>query len=236
VSLLPSERFQTILGERFAQDLQNKLLIGAPYGQCLREFVPRETFDDSARAARASLVPARPFTSRRPEMLPWFDGPGPGYDPEEACEQVRNRYYNFPRPIGRTLQRLTQEAEFRATVARLRADGWKDWHILGAVFHVTMNYRLNQRRLLLPSTETEMEAGKQLLNQPEPEDALPVPLQEYREENLRQQLTTYMYSFATTHGLELHQHTPDFAALEDFLACRYNFWADDVQHNDPFKL
>ena len=33
---------------------------------------------------------------------------------------------------------------------------------------------------------------------------------------------------------ELHQITPDFSALEDFLAHRYHFWSDDIDHDDPF--
>jgi hypothetical protein len=44
-----------------------------------------------------------------------------------------------------------------------------------------------------------------------------------------------MTAFAETYGLELHQLTPDFPALEDFITHRYNFWTDDVEHADPFK-
>jgi hypothetical protein len=235
VSLLPTERFHSILNERFTQGLQNKLFIGAPYGECLREFVPRDVFDDSGRAARGSLATVRNFASRLPETLPWFDGPGPGYDPEEAREQLQNRYDGFYRPVARTLQRLSKDPEFQATVARLRADGWKDWHILSAVFHVTMNYRLDQRRLILLTPEAELAFSRQLMSQPEPADALTVPLQEYGEENLRQQLTVCLGAFARSYGLEMHQLTPDFESLEHFLAHRYNFWADDVEHNDPFE-
>ena len=202
---------------------------------CLHEFVPRDTFSDSGRAARGAYTTARNFASRIPETLPWFDGPGPGYDAEKAHEQVQNCYVRFYRPISRTLQRLSEEPEFQATVARLRADGWKDWHILSAVFHVTMNYRLNKRRPILLTPEAEMAASRQLMNQPEPADALPVPLQEYGEENLRQQLTVYLGAFAKTYGLEIHQLTPDLESLEHFLAHRYNFWADDVEHDNPFE-
>jgi len=106
---------------------------------------------------------------------------------------------------------------------------------LSAVFHVTVNYRLNQRRIIL-SPAAEEEATRRLLSQPEPEDALPVPVAEYATEKLRQQLKMYMASFAHTFGLELHQLAPDLPALEDFLAHRYHFWSDDVAHEDPFLV
>lgn len=51
-----------------------------------------------------------------------------------------NRYHGFTRSISRTLHRLAREPEFLTTVEKLRSCGWKDWHILSAVFHFTMNY------------------------------------------------------------------------------------------------
>jgi hypothetical protein len=236
VSLLPTDHFYEVLNERFERGLQNKLLIAAPYGWCLREFVSLQVFNASARLERAPLAQLRPFVCRLPERQPWYDAPGPGYDSEEACKQIRSRYDGFTRPISHTLRRLAREPEFQSTVTQLRADGWKDWHILSAVFHVTINYRLNQRQILLPSPEAETAVTQRLASQPEPEDAPPVPLEQYREERLRQQIPIYMASFARTYGLELHQLTPDFSAIEDFLTHRYSFWTDDIDHDDPFKI
>src|SRR6266568_3637808 len=143
------------------------------------------------------------------------------------------RYRRFARPIERTVKRLASTSEFQVVVAALRADGWKDWHLLCAIFHITMNHRLSQRKIIL-SPEAEKAAIQRWFSLPEPEDALVVPLSEYTEENLRLQMTIYMSAFAETYGLELHQTTPDFSALEDFLKHRYNFWSDDIDHNDPF--
>jgi hypothetical protein len=73
-------------------------------------------------------------------------------------------------------------------------------------------------------------------HKPEPEDALPVPLEEYEEKNMRAQFQMFVISFAKTYKLELHSPTPNFSEIEDFLAQRYNFWTDDVDHEDPFAL
>ncbi len=236
VSMLPRSRFAQILDDRFAQGLQNKLLIAAPYGRCSLEFADRKRFDDSARAAHTPLTLPKAFECRLPDKLPWFDGLGPGYKKEDAWSQLQYRYEAFSRPISRTLTRLKQEPRFQTTVSKLRASGWKDWHILSAVFHVTMNYRLNQRRILFPSRLAEMAADQRLLTEPESEDAVRVPLDEYDEEILRQHVRMYMSAFAKSFDLEIHQSTPDLPAIEDFLANRYNFWSDDVDHEDPFKL
>jgi len=233
VSLLPMKQFQQIVEERFAHGLQDKLHIGTAYTRCFRMFVSQEKFDASARNARMGLTAPNTFVSHLPEALPWYDVSGPGYDPAKACEYIQNRYRYYAQPITRTLQRLVRESTFQAVVTQLRTEGWKDWHLLSAVCHITVNYRINQRKILL-SPEAEEAVNRRLLSQPEPEDALPVPLSEYTEEKLRLQMKLFMPSFAMTFGLELHQIAPDFAALEDFLAHRYNFWSDDIDHNDPF--
>lgn len=235
VSLLPTQQFQQMIEKCFANGLLSKIHIGAPYARCFRMFVSQDMFEASERTTRTGLTASHTFVSRYPQVLPWCDTPGPGYDSGKAHEYIENRYRRFLRPIIRTLQRLAHEATFQATVAQLRAEGWKDWHLLAAVSHVTVNYRINQRRILL-SPEAEDAANRRLWSQPEPEDALPVPLPEYGEEKMRLQMKLFMSSFAKTFDLELHQVTPDFAALEDFLAHRYNFWSDDIDHTDPFVL
>lgn len=233
VSLLPNEQFYDVLGERFKHGLSNKLLIGATYGRCFREFVDRETFNASSRSIHDSLDLPAPFASRLPEALPWVDGPGPGYDPDVAREQMGNRYRGFASRIARTLKRLAAEPEFQATVERLRSAGWKDWHILSTVYHRTVNYRINNRRVRMSRREENLYAER-VAREPEPGNALPVPLEEYQEEKLREHFPVYLGAFAKTFGLEIHQLTPDFPAIEDFLAERYNFWTDDIEHDDPF--
>jgi hypothetical protein len=236
VSLLPTEQFQQMMEKCLNSGLLSKIHVGASYAQCFRLFVSQDIFEASERTTRTGLSTSHTFVSRYPQVLSWRDTPGPGYDSEKAHEYIENRYRRFLRPITRTLQRLAREATFQATVTQLRAEGWKDWHLLVAVSHITMNYRINQRKILLLSPQAEDAAARRLWSQPEPEDALPVPLSEYREENMRLQMKLFMSSFAGTFGLELHQFTPDFAALEDFLAHRYNFWSDDIDHTDPFAL
>ena len=234
-SLLPHERFTKIMDERFREGLPYKLQVGATYGRCFREFISQKIFDGSKRNTRVQFSAPAPFVSRRPEKLPWFSGPGPGYDSKDAQQKVQNRYEGFSRPIALTLKRLNKELPFRLTVSRLRDAGWKDWHILSAVYHMTTNYRLEHIRRTL-GLRAELAASKQLSHEAEKPDALPVPLEEYEEKKLREHFQMFVIAFARTYKLQLHQPTPDFSAIEDFLAHRYNFWTEDVEHADPFEL
>ncbi len=235
-SLLPTKRFLQILDERFSHGLPHKLSVAASYAQCLHGFIPQEDFNASSRLIHKPLVPPGPFRPPPSEQLPWYSGPGPGYSEQTGIDMTRNRYENFTCRIRLTLKRLSQEQAFQATLRRLREDGWKDWHILSMVFHVTMNYRLNQSATNLPWTRADIQAYGKVRE--ESENDISVPLEEYSEENLRKCLPFYLLTviktFGMTNDLELHQRTPDLPGIEDFLTNRYNFWSDDVEHEDPF--
>ena len=70
----------------------------------------------------------------------------------------------------------------------------------------------------------------ELANQPEDENADLVPISEFSVENLRLLLWTSMQSTLKNLGFELHQITPDFEAISDFLGERYKYWTDDIDH------
>lgn len=235
VSLLPTKRFNEVLGERFSKGLPHKLFIAAPYGQCLRTFVSEKDFSLSSRHAHQNPATREVFPLQPSEKLPWYDGPCPGYSETKAHQQIKNRYEKFTRPIRITLKRLAENAEFQATVAHLREGGWKDWHILAMVYNVTVNYRMGQPALRDPQTRADMKALEQMLQQPETADSPMVPLEQYREENLRQSLPFYMASYVKTSGLELNQETLNVPGIEAFLAVRCHFWADDIEHEDYFQ-
>lgn len=236
VSLLPSKRYNEILSALFEGGLPHKLLVGAPYHQCLGEFVTSDEFAASARCDKAQLNAPASFAIRASDELPWFDGPGPKRDSFSLQDVLEKRYEKFTRPISRTLARLNADPEWRNTVQRLQGEGWKDWHLLSVVFHGVMNYRMNQRRTVFSRPQLEMDANRQMMQQEEPENAPPVPLSEFSEEKIRNQMSIYMLAVLQNYGLETHQATPDFEGVADFLTHRYNFWNDDIEHADPFDF
>jgi hypothetical protein len=70
----------------------------------------------------------------------------------------------------------------------------------------------------------------ELMNQPEDENTEEIPISEFTEENFRIMLWTSMQSTLKNLGFELHQTTPDFAAISNFLGERYKYWTDDIDH------
>lgn len=97
----------------------------------------------------------------------------------------------------------------------------------------TINERLNQL--------TKDESDPKKINEvwatlsEEKAEWKPVPLRIFHEDTLLFCLCTNMLSTIKVLGLECHQMTPDFEAIEHFLRYRYNFWSDDIPHKDPFE-
>jgi hypothetical protein len=120
-------------------------------------------------------------------------------------------------------------------VSQLREEGWKDWHILQALANAAANERLNRKlgpNAWGPETMTLM---RQLMDEEETkEESEKLPDSVFSEENLRIYLKTAITGFATYSGLESHQRTPDFSALERLLTERYGF-KDDVEHDGVFS-
>lgn len=235
LSLLSAEKFQTLLNERFQEGLINKLFTAANFTMCMSQFIGRDDFGISERSTHHAVQLPRQFSSRMPESLPWFDGPGPGYDRASIDKHIRNRYERFSAPLQHIIPCLVLEPAFQTTLAQLRADGWKDWHILAAIYQVTINYHYHQQQIHPTNQKTEEAAFKRIANHIEAENMPSIPLDEYSEHELRAQFKLYQCAFAKTYHLELHQLSPDMAALDDFLSARYNFWTDDVDHDDPFR-
>jgi hypothetical protein len=99
---------------------------------------------------------------------------------------------------------------------------------------VTINYRLRLLPGACDDPEWMADNFRKLMVQQETESSVPVPLSEYLEDRLRLAHNINMPSILQSLGLECRQRTPDFPAIQGFLAKRYNYWTDDTVHVDPF--
>lgn len=167
------------------------------------------------------------------EELRWNDRPGPTYNREEAEQVLQRRYTNVLPSIRYTLPRLRRSRIFMSTVESLRQEGWLDWHILCAVSAATMTERLNQRMRADDNDPNKINEIWMTLSEEKPKWK-PVPMDIFHESTLYHCLQTSMVSTLQGLGLECHQVTPDFDAIDDFLRYRYNYWTDDIPHTDPF--
>jgi hypothetical protein len=234
ISLLPEDSFNKILENSFREGISMKAFVGQLYEILYHEFISQEVFENSNRSSKCVPEPNRLFTIKEHEELGWLDGPGPGYTKKKAHELLQNRYSQAKKVIKYTLKRLLRNSGFRATVERLRADEWLDWHILSSIATTAINYRVMQIPEAYFSVEMSQELFLEYINRPERETWTPVPISEFTEEKFRMYHRMNMLSTLKLLGLECRQATPDLEAIDHFLRVRYNYWTDDIEHTDPF--
>jgi hypothetical protein len=234
ISLLPTAEFYRRLEDIFRNGLSMKTFVAKPYEVLYRDFITKEIFDSGDKCKRKIPLDQLPFRIKENNALSWKNDPGPGYSREKATELLKNRYSNAIIPIRHTLETLQKSAEFGSLIKRLRSEGWLDWHILASISNVAVNYRVRQILGPFANPITERDLCLKIMNEPEREDTRPIPVSEFSEEKLRMALQVSMISTIKVLGLESRQRTPDFDGISHFLRNRYNYWTDDIDHEDPF--
>jgi hypothetical protein len=243
VSLLPHSEFMAALEQVVKNGLMANVFVARPYGELYRDIYSEEALirDLEIPVELRNQRLAR-FPTPHPEVS-WINGPAPKYSERDSLEAIMNRYEGILTKLPVTIVRLSQCTEFQQTVAELRGEGWRDWHILLAVASIVGNIRM---RLTLAPPELSAEAPDQnvlkkftqqfieTMGDLNLESSAPVDLGEFTIDNLREHLGITMGATLKGLGLELHQDVPDLPAISEFLSRRYNYWTDDIEHPDPF--
>ena len=232
ISLLPQNNYLKIMKSLFKKGLVNRIFVAHPYEAVYREFIREEDFNQFERTANKNPFAGYEVPYFEQKELRWKDGLGPTYDRSRVDQALKNRYERIMPSIRFTLPRLLGVPRFQKTIADLRKAGWLDWHLLTAISGATVNERLNREYAHENDPKRLAELSDELDN--EKEEWQPVPLDRFDEGVLRFCLYGSMPSTLAVVGLECHQMTPDFPAIEQFLSHRYNYWTDDVPHADPF--
>lgn len=230
VSLLPAEKFLEKIDKAFNEGLSSKIVFGQQYSVLYRKYFGKEIFEKIDRKSFEQPLSEKKFNTTCHPEFSWCNDMGPGYSTEGVLEALRKRYKLSVIPIKHTIKWLSNQVVFQDTLEKLRNDGWLDWHVLTAVGLLVINYRLNEKIDFQSNSE---EYNKQFLiytKNPEDKNDIPIPLEEFSEENLRFHLWVSMVSTIKGLGLELHQTTPNFDVLSDFLGVRYKYWEDDIEH------
>ena len=235
VSLLSKDAFVGVVERAFAGGITHKLCPIRPYD----ELVPydRELFESLLRpSVSAPCAKGRP-PAKCHSGLAWRSGPGPGYSAEMAREMLATRYAQLPSLLRVTLPVLRADRRFANTIAHLRRRRWLDWHILTAIFNLTLQVRLGRAGLNhaeVLATEQGRQAATDLAFAPEADDDIMAPAPLLNLQNLDQGRQMALASLMRHWGLDLHAGHFDIAAGERLLAERYGYWTDDIEHPDPF--
>jgi hypothetical protein len=131
-----------------------------------------------------------------------------------------------------TLARLRDDRPFKVTVAALRAEGWKDWHILTAIANAAMNYRGRLRAM--NDIEGMQRAIRELWGRSENAVDPEVPMSSFSVSELREHLSASMPATLTGFGLSMPPGPYSQPEVDRVLHERYRYWNFDVPHDDPF--
>lgn len=233
VSLLPAKHFDEVIEGLFRGGIPAKVFVARPYGELYREFVPEAQFDAGSRQEVEPPEHARDFGVTAHPELEWRSSPLPDHTSEGVAQVIERRYERARLPVHQTLTRLVAHAVFRDAVTTLRGEGWRDWHILMAVSGVATNYR---GHAVVPDDAPQAAWSAEmnrLMRESESDASVPVPLELFTADRLRNQIRMNMLVSVRQDGFEVYHEAVDMAAVERFVLARFRY-LDDVPHQDPF--
>ncbi|MFE5514375.1 hypothetical protein ACFQ9J_27960 [Streptomyces sp. NPDC056529] len=226
ISLLPTDQLERHVQQALNPENFDRLMPHIRYDRAI-SFIDVNSFDATARKA---IKPWGEKGFGEPLIASAMrenNKPGPGFTREEAVIRCERRYESFARMLPRTLLELNRNSNFQSVVARLRGEGWKDWHILQALANQVINYRNS-------FTEEDLDrVTPEELFAAEAAGALPVPADLVTEDSLRTHLSFSFAATLKTWGLFPHGEL----IPEDYLAVlenRFGYWVVDARHEDPF--
>jgi hypothetical protein len=126
------------------------------------------------------------------------------------------------------------DANFHFVIATLRKKGWRDWHILHSVFTCALNHYANSHVGPRESKEEFKRMSDQFTKLPESGRHPHPPVEVFTEEAMEEFREANLPAILKTWDLEIHHPTISTEAIERFLATRYGYWSDDVEHPDIF--
>ena len=230
MSLLPSDRVEREIEELFKQGLTSKALSGNTYAVVFRDINDEGLYEQISNLQSIEPLKSVAPTIKGHEALAWKTGLLAEYDEAEEVEKVKNRYDRSIIPIRLTLVKLKESDQFKETVRNLRADGWKNWHILLAMLQVASNYRV--RKIGYKNFEEMRGLFEKEVNREESSASIPVPLSEFSEKEIRMALELTLPSTLMHFGLELRTNPMDAKAVFDFLGHRTKYWEIDVEQEE----
>ena len=236
VSALKPEKFLKLHESQFAGGLINKLIVYSANEFLFGEFYDRKSYDLLYSTAAPSAVRMPDFVVPTWHGLQGPQGTHPNYNKAESIRAVRRRYEHLIPKTRLTVPRLLRTQVFHSSLAILRGEGWKDWHVLTGIENILFNYRLNHEPELIAAVKSrDREKLMTLRFRPEREETAHVPAAEFNIEMLRRGVRMSQLSTLEGLGLRVWQRTPNFVAIDQLLR-RFRYWDDDVPHREIFQI
>ncbi|WP_419703493.1 hypothetical protein [Promicromonospora sp. NFX87] len=235
-SLLGRSAFTQVMERTFERGLPHMLTCVRPYDE-LADIHKDSLFKELRGLAGthiASELANAPQQS--PALAQTFTGTAVGYDATVSKETIRKRYENLIPPVRITVKRLAQDETFVAVVEGLREEGWKDWHLLTAVANIVVNARAIAAGINMTTSFTEVDVRRfhAIMEADEQPTDLEVSPGDFSSQSMWFHLANAARSTADAWGLEVRTNPIDPRAFLAVLGERFNYWADDAEHQPVF--
>jgi hypothetical protein len=231
-SVMSEKQFKAAFGGAFERELTYRANSVRP----AREMMAFAQEQLGEEAARLRALPPQPLASaatpREPAELAWPTTPGPGYSKAKALEALANRYRRPFEMAGPTLRRVLADERVRDLLLEVRAEGYRDWQILGAVLSMVLQFQA-EAGLKNPRDIGALREAFRLrgLREEQPDDPVFDPAT-ITAESLEASLFSSVAACLNTWGLRLNRMSLDPKGVRRLLDVRYGQAEDDIPHDD----
>ncbi len=233
VSAMPQKEFLNLYERRIRTGLLARLSPYAAYVRVFHEFYGEEDFTHHYEFSRDVELDLPRVATKTDVALAGPTGLHPEYSNRTSARVIRKRYKLLKGQLKYTLPRLLENSAYLEAVRNLRADGWKDWHILQATASIRLNYLLDLTVPRGSDFEKMKDAANRLYVSDEGPSDPATPVDWFSAAGLRKALSMSQLSTMKGWGFESPQQTPNFEGVNRFLE-RFNYWTDDIPHDAFF--
>jgi hypothetical protein len=233
VSLLGSGEGQQIFENHVKNEMGSKITPVKPYEQLYREIVSEGLFKHSKREAFRS-VDEHKVNPKVIAEIGWKDGQSALYDAAIAQRAITSRYKNCVRAIHITIAKLRGSEPFEFMVKHFKNTGWKDWHIVMAMYHAALNYKANASIGSSGTQEDFQRKFETFQGEDEQDCYMDIPIDVFSISNVQEQFHLFVVPILKLYKLEYKGHFVESNAILDLLTERFRFMEDDVEHDDLF--
>jgi hypothetical protein len=231
---MQDEQFSDLVEKEMAPRLLAQDFFARRFPELLDFFGCKQRFGLIGRVNFTSAIAAEGWRSMCPPALEWVNTTHPRFNESEELKRIERRYSVGLDGLQFSLPRVVNNPDFRKTVDVLRAEGWKDWHVLLAMLNAVANYRATLKLGANADIQEFQKAMNAEVFSAETDDRPEVPVDIFTVSALKMFLLMAICSVLRAEGLELHQQTPNIDGLFKYAGARWRYFDLDVTHPGIF--
>lgn len=230
ISVMQNEQFFGVVEKEMAPRLLAQDFFARRFPELLDFFGCNQRFGLIGRVNFTSAIATEGWHSMCPPVLEWVNTIHPRFNEAEELKRIEQRYSVGLDGLRFTLPRVVNNPDFRRRMDILRAQGWKDWHLLLAMLNAAANYRATLKLGANADIQEFQKGLKAEVFSAETAERPEVPVDQFSVSALKMFLLMATCSALEAESLELHQQTPNIDGLFKYAGARWRYFDLDVTH------